>query len=149
MNDLHEDYLVKFLEYKCEKYSIEPSRVYLELVEDIILCTSKAVDEQIGRLKQSGFHVIVDDFGTDKSAYSRMFDLEAEYIKIDGTFIKKLLGNKEQQLIVKSIIDFAKKSNIKTIAEHVETEEIYKIVKELGVDYSQGFYIGKPSLTLE
>jgi EAL domain-containing protein (putative c-di-GMP-specific phosphodiesterase class I) len=78
-----------------------------------------------------------------------MFDLKAEYIKIDGTFIKKLAGDKAHQLIVKSIINFAKKSNIKTIAEHVETQDVYDIVRELGVDYSQGYFIGKPSLNLE
>jgi len=148
MNDLHENYLVKFLEYKCDKYNILPARVHLEIVEDIIASTTNSLDEQIVRLKNSGFHVIVDDFGTDKSAYSRMFDLKAEYIKIDGSFIKKLAGDKAHQLIVKSIIDFAKKSKIKTIAEHVETQEVYDIVKELGVDYSQGYFIGKPSLNL-
>jgi len=149
MNDLHENYLLEFLNYKCNKYNISPSRVYLEIVEDIIISSATSLDSQIIKLKESGFHVIVDDFGTDKSAYSRMFDLKAEYIKIDGTFIKKLVGNNAHQLIVKSIIDFAKKSNIKTIAEHVETEEIHEIVKTLGIDYSQGYFIGKPSITLE
>ena len=100
-------------------------------------------------LKNAGYHVIVDDFGTDKSAYSRMFELQAEYIKIDGSFIKELKKDKAHQVIVKSIVDFAKKSGIKTIAEHVETQELHDIVKELGIDYSQGFFIGKPSLNLE
>jgi diguanylate cyclase (GGDEF)-like protein len=149
MNDLHENYLLDFLEYKCSKYNILPSRVHLEIVEDIISSSTIFLDEQILKLKDSGFHVIIDDFGTDKSAYSRMFDLKAEYIKIDGTFIKKLAGDKAHQLIVKSIINFAKKSNIKTIAEHVETQDVYDIVRELGVDYSQGYFIGKPSLNLE
>jgi len=149
MNDLHENYLVKLLKYKCEKYNIEPTRVHLEIVEDIIISSTASLDEQIMALKEVGFHVIIDDFGTDKSAYSRMFDLKAKFIKIDGTFIKKLSDDKAHQLIVKSIIDFAKNSNIKTIAEHVETEEVFNIVRELGVDYSQGYFIGKPSLNLE
>ncbi|SFV64888.1 diguanylate cyclase/phosphodiesterase (GGDEF & EAL domains) with PAS/PAC sensor(s) [hydrothermal vent metagenome] len=92
--------------------------------------------------------MIVDDFGTDKSAYNRMFELKAEYIKIDGTFIKELSNDSAYKVIVKSIVDFAKKSGIKTIAEHVETQEIHAIVKELGIDYSQGYYIGKPSLNI-
>ena len=148
LHDLHENYLVKFLEYKCNKYNIAASRVHLEIIEDIIINKTMELDRQIIELKEEGYHVIVDDFGTDKSAYSRMFDLNAEYIKIDGTFIKSLGGDKEHQLVVKSIVDFAKKSGIKTIAEHVETEEIFNIVKSLGIDYSQGFYTGKPSINL-
>ncbi len=148
MHDLHENYLVDFLRYKCEKYAIAPARVHLEIVEDIIINKSIELDRQIIALKEEGYHVIVDDFGTDKSAYSRMFDLNAEYVKIDGSFIKSLGEDREHQLIVKSIVEYAKKSGIKTIAEHVESEEIYKIVKELGIDYSQGFYTGKPSINL-
>lgn len=148
MHDLHENYLLSFLDYKCKHYSIFPSRVHLEIVEDIIVNKTATIDTQILELKKRGYHVIVDDFGTDKSAYSRMFELKAEYIKIDGTFIKELSKDNAHRVIVKSIVDFAKKSGIQTIAEHVETEELHKIVKELGIDYSQGYHIGKPSLNI-
>ncbi len=148
MHDLHEDYILGFLNYKCEHYGISPSGVHLELVEDIIISKTNTLDTQILELKEKGYHVIVDDFGTDKSAYNRMFELKAEYIKIDGTFIKELSKDSAYKVIVKSIVDFAKKSGIKTIAEHVETKEIHAIVKELGIDYSQGYYIGKPSLNI-
>ena len=148
MHDLHENYLLGFLDYKCKHYSIAPSRVHLEIVEDVITNKTTTIDAQILELEKRGYHVIVDDFGTDKSAYSRMFELRAEYIKIDGTFIKELSKDNAHRVIVKSIVDFAKKSGIKTIAEHVETEEIHSIVKQLGIDYSQGYYIGKPSLNI-
>lgn len=148
MYDLHENYLFAFLNYKCERYNISPSRVHLEIVEDIIINKSQELDTQILGLKNMGYHVILDDFGTDKAAYNRMFDLKAEFIKVDGTFIKKLSQNKEYQLIVKNIVDFSKKNGIKTIAEHVENQETYDIVKALGIDYSQGFFIGQPSVNL-
>ena len=148
MYDLHENYLVDFLEYKCQRYNIAPSRVHLEIVEDILTTTTHMVDEQITRLKEQGYHVIIDDFSSDRSAYNRMFKLKAEYIKIDGSFIKEIISNEAYKLIVKSIVDFAKKSGIKTIAEHVESEEVHTLVKELGVDYSQGFFLGKPSFEL-
>ena len=90
MHDLHENYLLGFLNYKCEHYGVSPSRVHLELVEDIIISKTNTLDTQILELKEKGYHVIVDDFGTDKSVYNRMFELKAEYIKIDGTFIKEL-----------------------------------------------------------
>jgi EAL domain-containing protein (putative c-di-GMP-specific phosphodiesterase class I) len=150
MYDLHEEYLVNFLEYKCERYNISTDRVYLEIVEDVIISKSTTSDKQILALKEMGFHVIIDDFGPDRSAYSRMFDLKADFIKIDGSFIKELKNNDSSyRTIVKSIVDFAKKSGIKTIAEHVESIEVYEMVKELGIDYSQGYLLGKPSRKLD
>jgi len=101
------------------------------------------------RLKESGYHVIIDDFGSDKSTYSRMFDLQADFIKIDGSFIKALNKDKSYEIIVQSIVDFANKSGIKTIAEHVENEEVYEMVKKLGIDYTQGYLLGEPSSELK
>ncbi|OIP53722.1 MAG: hypothetical protein AUK54_08085, partial [Helicobacteraceae bacterium CG2_30_36_10] len=149
MYDLYEKYLLKLLNYKCERYNISSDRVYLEIVEDIIISKTTSIDKQILELKESGFHVIIDDFGTNKSAYSRIFDLKADCIKIDGSFIKELNKNNSYKIIVQSIVDFAKKNSIKTIAERVETIEVYEMVKELGIDCSQGFFLGKPSLTLQ
>lgn len=146
--DLHEEYLIDFLEYKCERYGIARERIYLEIVEDIIISHSKSVDKQIIELKEMGYNVIIDDFGSDKSTFSRMFDLQVDYIKIDGAFIKELDNNKSYRIIVQSIVDFAKQSGIKTIAEHIENKEVLNAVKELGIDYSQGYLLGKPSLSL-
>jgi EAL domain-containing protein (putative c-di-GMP-specific phosphodiesterase class I)/GGDEF domain-containing protein/AmiR/NasT family two-component response regulator len=148
MYDLHENYLIEFLNYKCQRYAIDASRVHLEIVEDILMTKTDMIDNQIFALKEAGFNVIIDDFSSDRSAYSRMFELKAEYIKIDGSFIKKLAEDKSFVHVVKSIVDFAKSSGIKTIAEHIESETINEIVKKLGVDYLQGYYIGKPSLSL-
>ncbi len=147
--DLHENYLVDFLAYKCKRYNVTPNRIYLEIVEDIILSKTTFLDEQVIRLKESGYHVIIDDFGSDKSTYSRMFDLQADFIKIDGSFIKALNKDKSYEIIVQSIVDFANKSGIKTIAEHVENEEVYEMVKKLGIDYTQGYLLGEPSSELK
>jgi len=148
MYDLREEYLVDFLDYKCKKYGISSDRVHLEVVEDIIISKYTSMDNQILKLKEMGYHVIIDDFSTDKSAYNRMFDLKAEFIKIDGSFIRGIDRNRANLIIVQSIVQFAKKSGIKTIAEHIETQREYEIVKKLGIDYSQGYLLGKPSLNL-
>ncbi len=148
MHDLREEYLIDFLDYKCKKYNISPSRVYLEVVEDMIISKYTSIDNQLLELKKRGYHVIIDDFSTDKSAYNRMFDLKAEFIKIDGSFIRGIDKNRANLIIVQSITQFAKKSGIKTIAEHIETQKEYEIVKKLGIDYSQGYLLGKPSLEL-
>ncbi len=149
MYDLHERYLVDFLAYKCKLYNIDPKRVHLEIVEDIVLANLAVIDQQIEALKNQGHPVVVDDFSTKKSLYSRICDIQAEYIKIDGSFTREIETNKANYIIVQGIIDFAKKSGIKTIAEHIEDKRVYEIVKELGVDYVQGYFISKPAADLQ
>ena len=149
MYDLHERYLVDFLDYKCKRYDIDPSRVHLEIVEDIIMSNSDTADEQILALKDKGFPVVIDDFSTENSLYNRAFDVQAQYIKIDGSFTKEIYKNKSHLMIVKGIVEFAKRSGIKTIAEHIEDERVYDIIKKLGIDYAQGYLISKPSSKLE
>jgi len=68
-----------------------------------------------------------------------------DYIKIDGSFVRRLKENKNDQLVVQAISHIARGMNIKTIAEFVENEESLELLKEFGIDYAQGYYIGKPS----
>jgi len=147
--DLHEEYLIDLLEYKCETYNIARKRIYLEIIEDILIPKCDAIDRQIIELRELGYNLIIDDFGSDKFTFTRMFDLQVDYIKIDGSFIKELNKNVSYRTMVQNIVDFAKGSGIKTIAEHIESREVLKIVNELGIDYSQGFLLGKPALTLD
>ena len=70
--------------------------------------------------------------------------MDVDYIKIDGTFIRDLGHNRNNQLFVKAIADVARGMGIKSVAEFVESEETLKIIKKLGVDYAQGYFIGKP-----
>ena len=75
--------------------------------------------------------------------------LNVDYVKIDGSLIKNIDTDKNSQLVVELIIDFAKKMNIKTIAEFIHNEEVYKKTKSMGVDYLQGYYLGEPSELLD
>ena len=147
--DLLEDYLEEFLLYKCDRYGIMPSRVSLELLENATISHSQSVIDQIGRLRKAGFHVAVDDFGAEYSVFSRMLRLHADYIKIDSSYIKNVSTNKQDRLIVENIVSFAKNAGIKTVAEHVDSAELQQVVKEMGIDYSQGYFIGKPQPTIE
>lgn len=148
MYDLHQNYLLEFLRYKCQRYQVDPSRVYLEIVKDVILDKTDTIDRQILALKEAGFHIIIDNFGSDAIIYNRIFELQAEYIKVDGSLIKELSQQGPRGIIAESIIKFAREGGIKIIAEHVENVEIYEIVKAHGIEFSQGFAIAKPSLTL-
>ncbi|MDY0116226.1 MAG: EAL domain-containing protein [Sulfurimonadaceae bacterium] len=148
MYDLHQNYLLDFLKYKCERYNITPDRVYLEIVKDVILEKSSTIDKQIKELRAAGFRIVIDNFGSDAIIYKRIFELEAEFIKIDGALIKELANQTPHSMMIESIIKLAHKGGIKIIAEHVENIELYEMVKKCGIDYSQGFAIAKPALTL-
>ena len=72
-------------------------------------------------------------------------DYQPDILKIDGCLIRNIVQSSYSLSVVKSIVTFAKEQNIQTIAEFIETEAIYEIIKELGVDFSQGYYFGKPA----
>lgn len=120
------------------------NKIVIELVESEGIDNFAEVTEFIEKAKSKGCQIAIDDFGTGYSNFEYLLRLKADIIKIDGSLIKDIHLNKAQENIVRLIIEFAQKQNMKTIAEFVSSKEIYDKVVELGIDYSQGYYIGKP-----
>lgn len=147
-NDINLGYLEEFLLLNVKKYNIDPSRVVLELLEDIVTLTESNMLEQINSLRKKGFKIALDDFGVENSNLSRLLELNPDYLKIDGMFIKDILENKESLLIVETIVDLCKKRGIKIIAEYIHSEAVLKKVEELGIEYGQGYFIGEPLETI-
>lgn len=143
--DLKEYYLLDFLSSKSAEHSIEPSRVTLEILEGVSTTGTKNSINQLLALKKLGFQLAIDDFGTEYSNFERLNAIEVDYIKIDGKYIKEIDKNEKSKKIVMSIIYFAKMIGAKTIAEFVHNKEVQKVVEEIGIDYSQGFYFSEPS----
>ncbi len=148
-DDLKHNYLVRFLNKMSRMYNISPNRVYLEVLENITSTKSYDAIKQFEVLKKMGYQIAIDDFGTEASNFSRLMTLDADIIKIDGQFIKNLDTDTNSVKIVETIVSLAKKLEAKTVAEFVHSEEIYKIVTELGVDYSQGYYFSPPLPKIE
>ena len=98
----------------------------------------------IADIKQLGCRVSIDDFGSGYSNFTHLIHLNADYLKIDGSIIKDILTDKGSELVAQSIVDFAKRLNMETIAEVVDSQEVLEKVTALGIDYSQGDFIGKP-----
>ena len=146
--DFDEDYLEEFLQYKCDYYHITPNRVFLEVVESITISDSEKTLQQIKRLRAKGFNITIDDFGVEQSVFSRLIRLEAKTIKIDSSFIKDINTNLSHQMIVQNIVAFANRIGAQTVAEFVETQAVHDKVCELGIDYSQGYYIGEATATI-
>lgn len=123
-------------------------RVVYEVVESEGIEKIEPVYEFIKKAKESSCKIAIDDFGTGYSNFEYLIKLSPHYIKIDGSMIKNITSNKDTEEVVRTIIDFAQKRNLKTIAEFVSSQEIYEKVLELGIDYSQGYYIGEPKQEL-
>jgi EAL domain-containing protein (putative c-di-GMP-specific phosphodiesterase class I) len=95
-------------------------------------------------MRQYGCKIAIDDFGSGFSSMENILKLKPEYIKIDGSLIKNLDISEGSRMIVEAIVNMSKGFHAKTIAEYVESEMIQDIVISLGVDYLQGYYLGKP-----
>lgn len=120
------------------------NRLVFELLEDERVKDFSSVTGFIKKVKSMGVSIAIDDFGAGYSNFERLLEFEPDLLKIDGSLIKNIITDKYSQNIVETIVAFAKRQNIKTIAEYVENEEIFDYLNNLGVDYSQGYYFGKP-----
>ena len=101
------------------------------------------VVEFMEKMKIIGVSFSLDDFGTGLSSYSYLRTLPVDYLKIDGIFVKDIKENPSDYAVVKSINEIGHFIGKKTIAEYVEDDEIVEILREIGVDYAQGWGIGK------
>jgi diguanylate cyclase (GGDEF)-like protein/PAS domain S-box-containing protein len=146
-----EDILDKSInEFICEmlkRYKIG-DRVVFEIVESESIENFEKILSFIEKIKSYDCKIAIDDFGTGYSNFEYLLKLKVDYIKIDGSMIKDIDTNEDAQLVVSTIVDFAKKMGVKTIAEFVENESILNKVKELGIDYSQGYHFSAPKLDL-
>jgi EAL domain-containing protein (putative c-di-GMP-specific phosphodiesterase class I)/GGDEF domain-containing protein len=126
------------------QYGISPERVTIEITEQQALAGSEISILNIRRLREFGCLIAIDDFGTGYANYERLKRLEADIVKIDGGFVRDILTDPVDAMIVKSICDLARVKNLTLVAEYVETEEQRTLLYEMGVDYLQGYLIGKP-----
>ena len=122
-------------------------RIVFELLEDEVVSDFSQIKDFLEFAKVlGGVKVAIDDFGAGYSNFERLLDYQPDILKIDGSLIKNIVTDKFSLDVVETIVSFAKKQNIQIVAEYVENEEIFHILETLGIDYSQGYYFGKPEL---
>jgi len=115
----------------------------IEILESEKIINFDIVNDFIQKLKEYNVSIAIDDFGTGFSNYEYILKLNVDYIKIDGSLIQKI-DEEIYTNLIKSIVMFCNKQNIKLVAEYVSDIRILRYVKSLGIDYSQGYYIQKP-----
>ena len=124
-------------------------RVVFELVESDAMSDIDRVLEFVKEVKRYGAKISIDDFGSGYSNFFMLTKMKVDYIKIDGSLISSIDQHYSSWLVVESIVEFAKKLKVRTIAEYVYSSTIFSKVKELGIEYSQGFYIDKPRIDIK
>ncbi|AHE96746.1 hypothetical protein THERU_01390 [Thermocrinis ruber] len=127
-----------------DKYSVPTTNIIFEITERKAIEDIMRVVSFVRELKDDGFRFAIDDFGSGYSSFYYLKYLPVDFLKIEGEFIKTLPNSPTDRVFIEGIVNVAKKMGIKTIAEFVEDEEVFEVVKDLGIDYAQGYYLGKP-----
>jgi EAL domain-containing protein (putative c-di-GMP-specific phosphodiesterase class I) len=126
------------------RYAVAPSRITIEVTETAVSENISGVLESMTRLRMQGFSIAVDDFGTGYSSLLQLSEMPFTEIKIDRNFVTGATENKKATVIAESIVDLAKKLNLHTVAEGVETRAELDFIKKLGCETGQGYFLAKP-----
>jgi diguanylate cyclase (GGDEF)-like protein len=145
-NSMSDDTFLEFILGELAASTVPPEMICFEITETAAITNLADATEFIRVLKQTGCKFALDDFGSGLSSYAYIQKLPVDFIKIDGIFVRNLATNDQDKALVKSINELAHFMGMKTVAEYVENYEILEVLKEIGVDHSQGYGIKKPGL---
>lgn len=140
-----EDYM-KNLDLLIEKYEIPPQYVTLEILEGLALENVDELNRKLSLIRSKGFRVSMDDFGSGYSSFNTLGKLQIDELKLDRAFLMELSHEDpmRQKIIMEQIVEMAKRLNISTVVEGVETAENEELISELGCDYGQGYLYSRP-----
>lgn len=136
--------LLSHLRRELEESQVDVSKVIFEITETVAVSDFAIANNLMLAIKELGCRFALDDFGIGFSSFYYLKHLPVDYLKIDGSFIRQLTENPDDQIIVRALSHLASGFGKKTVAEYVETEETLELLREYGIDYAQGYYISKP-----
>lgn len=124
-------------------------RITVELTETQVVDAIEASIEFVQEIKEIGCSFAIDDFGAGYTSFRNLKALDVDILKIDGSFVTGVSSSRENQLFVRTLLDLARNFGLKTVAEWVDNDADAMLLKGLGVDYLQGYYVGKPEIDPE
>lgn len=136
--------LLGFIKEQFELHNVPPQKICFEVTETSAIINLTNTVMLMEALKAIGCKFLLDDFGSGMSSFAYLKNLPVDFLKMDGGFVKDITRNKIDLAMAKSIQSIAEAMKIKTIAEFVECIDTMKLLKEMGVDYGQGFYLSSP-----
>ena len=150
IDDIRNISTMKLLFSKLKSFPEDKAKnIVFELLESEGIENYGEIKSFIEKVKKFSCKIAIDDFGSGYSNFSHILNLNVDYIKIDASIIKNIHIDKNSAYIAKLIVDFSKKKGIKTIAEFVYSEEVFRKVQALDIDYSQGYYFSEPRKSIE
>jgi EAL domain-containing protein (putative c-di-GMP-specific phosphodiesterase class I) len=141
---LTDEQLLHYIQGKLAEYEVSPRLVCFEITETATIANMNRALRLISELRARGFRFALDDFGTGLASFAYLKHLPVDFLKIDGTFVKDIVRDPVNLAIVKATNEIGHALGIKTIAEYVEDVETLEALRQLGVDYGQGFGIARP-----
>ncbi len=148
INDITDTKTSAFILEKLKNFN-NPERIVFEILESDKIDNYTQLKEFITQIKHYGAQIAIDDFGSGYSNFSHILELNIDYLKIDASLVRYITTDENSKKITKTIINFASDLGVKTIAEYVEDKKSLDLLTQMGVDYVQGYYIGKPQATLQ
>jgi len=136
--------LLSFIREKLSKYKILPQSICFEITETATISNLSIAMNFIKNIKELGCSLSLDDFGSGLCSFSYLKTIPVDYLKIDGSFVTRMLDNPLDMAIIVAIKQISSTTGSKVIAEFVETAEVRDKLQELGIDYAQGYGIEKP-----
>jgi EAL domain-containing protein (putative c-di-GMP-specific phosphodiesterase class I) len=143
-SSLTDEHLLHYIQGKLAEYEVSPRLVCFEITETATIANMNRALRLISELRARGCRFALDDFGTGLASFAYLKHLPVDFLKIDGTFVKDIVRDPVSRAIVKATNEIGHAMGIKTIAEYVEDIETMEALRDLGVDYGQGFGIARP-----
>lgn len=143
IEDLSENETVEFFINTVKKYSMQ-ERIVAEVLESEGVENFENFSEVLLRLQENGISIAIDDFGSGYSNFAYLANLKIDILKIDGSLVRNVDKDKNSKIIVQSIYMFARELGMKTVAEFVSDEHIFDSIKNIGIDFMQGYYLSEP-----
>jgi diguanylate cyclase (GGDEF)-like protein/PAS domain S-box-containing protein len=137
--------LLALIEGELRTHEVDPAQVIFEITETTAVANIPRAQEFAHRLAALGCRFALDDFGAAFASFYYLKHLPFDYLKIDGEFVRGCVADRTDQLVIQAVVDIARGLGKRTVAEMVGDEETMALVRELGVDYVQGFHIGRPA----
>ena len=141
---LTDDRLLADLEHEIERTGADAGRLTFEVTETAAVANIQLAREFALRLREIGCRFALDDFGAGFGSFYYLKHLPFDYLKIDGEFVANCLANRTDQLVIRAVVDIAQGLGKETVAEFVGDDELVQFLRSQGVDYAQGFHIGRP-----
>jgi EAL domain-containing protein (putative c-di-GMP-specific phosphodiesterase class I) len=130
--------------YLLDHYGVAGERLGFEVTETAAVVNLEDAQRLIHGLRQRGCQFALDDFGRDASSFFYLKHLPADFLKIDGAFVRGMLDDRRDQAIVRSIAKLASDFGMHSVAEQVEDAEMAALLRDMGVDFLQGYHIHRP-----